>query len=101
MAESSFDVSIHLGPGVTAINSSSHNSKHSVQNEDIDPNKDEVHCSCRLMFGMFFAIFVVLALAVILVLYLLCQLSYQVDEACWYKEHRLPNISRQNDVPLD
>lgn len=97
MAESSFDVSVHLGPGVTAIHS---NSKTSLQNEDIDPNKDEVRCSCRLMCGIFFAIAVVLALAVILVLYLLCQLSYQVEEACWYKEHRLPNISRQNDVPL-
>ena len=91
MAESStFDVAIHLGPGVTSIQG--HN-KADESDEDSDPNKSEVQCTCKLMFGISFSIFVVASLAVILVLYLLCMLSYQVETACYYKEHRMPNFT--------
>ena len=90
MADSTFDLAIHLGPGVTSIPKSLQND----QETDSDPNKAEVRCSCRLFAGIFMSVFIVFSVAVILILYLLCELSYQKEEKCYLKEHRMPNHTR-------
>jgi hypothetical protein len=92
-----FDLAIHLGPGVTPIAPISEDDQRirTPSGEDsTDPNKTEVPCSCRFVFGIGMAIFIVSALTLILILYLLCQLDYQVDEKCYYKEHRMSNSTR-------
>eukprot|EP00093_Oithona_nana_P002948 02948.XXX_2026_2328_1 [CDS] Oithona nana genome sequencing. len=85
----SFDLAIHLGPGVTSIPKSLQ--EENDQESDSDPNKAEVRCSCRLFCGIFMSIFIVFSVTVILILYLLCELSYQKEEKCYLKEHRMPN----------
>ena len=110
MAETSFDVSIHLGPGVTSINnqkaagpaeddnSNPDNDNNAADaaaaSDDTDPNKGEVKCSGKLIAGISMSVLIIIGLTVILVLYLFCQLSYQKDEACYYKEHRMPNHTK-------
>ena len=63
----------------------------SDEESDTDPNKTDVKCSCRLTVGIFMSVFIVFGVFTILILYLLCQLSYQVEEACYLNEHRMPN----------
>ena len=87
MADSTFDLAIHLGPGVTSIPKS----LQSDQESDSDPNKAEVRCSCRLFTGIFLSVFIVFGVFVILIMYLLCQFSYQKGEKCYLNEHRMPN----------
>merc|ERR1712223_515100 len=98
MADTSFDVSIHFGPGVTSLPQDCKDDNNPEDNSD--PNKVEVPCSFGLMFGMFFSVFVVLALTVILILYLFCLLDYQVEEKCYYKEHRMPNYTKTTLKPI-
>ena len=83
------------GPGVTSIPKD-----YSDQESDTDPNKAEVKCSCRLIAGIFMSVFIVFGVFVILCLYLFCQLSYQVDEHCYLKEHKMPNLTQTMSKPL-
>jgi len=85
MGDTTFDVSLHLGPGVSKLPADCTGENNT---ENTDPNKVEVPWSFGLMFGIFFSIFVVLALTVIMILYLFCQLGYQkeAEHKCYYKE---------------
>ena len=71
-----------------------------VPDVTVDPNKSEVKCSCGLMFGIGMSFLITFALAIILVLYIFCQLEYQVDHKCYYKEHRLPNVTKHSEIYL-
>lgn len=95
MAEASFDVSLHLGPGVTSIAKSSNDPEnYDTVLDDSDPNKEEVKFSCKLLTGISCSVFIAASIAVILVLYIFCLLDYQVDEKCYYKEYRMPNATK-------
>ena len=50
MAEPSFDVAIHLGPGVSTLHNTNTNS--ADIDPYLDPNKKEVKCSAGLLFGI-------------------------------------------------
>ena len=99
MAETTFDVSLHLGPGVTTIAKSLDDSENDDLHandviDDSDPNKEEVKFTCRLLAGIIMSVFITASIFSILVLYIFCQLDYQVDEKCYYKEYRMPNATR-------
>ena len=84
MTESTFDVAIHLGPGVATINNQNEETETRFVDNETDPNKSEVKCSCGLFFGIGMTICIGVTLLVVLVLYLFCKLDYQVGEKCYY-----------------
>ena len=87
MTESTFDVAIHLGPGVATINNQNEETETQFVDNETDPNKSEVKCSCGLCFGISMTIMIGMMLVVILVLYLFCKLDYQIEEnmkKCYY-----------------
>jgi len=84
MGDTTFDVKLHLGQGVTKLPG---DCKVDDYDDNSDPNKVEVPCSFGLMFGISFSIFLVLALTVIMILYLFCQLGHQQEDVqCYYKQ---------------
>ena len=75
MTESTFDVAIHLGPGVATINNQNEETETQFVDNETDPNKSEVKCSCGLCFGIGGSIVIGAAMVIIVILYIACQLA--------------------------
>lgn len=106
MSKESFDLSIHLGPGVAQLKPSENKKtltdgenkkegKRSVKKDEDDPRED-VECSCKLCFGIGGSILIALGLLTILILYLGCLFEHQRGDQCYYRQPTVetPNFAK-------
>ena len=93
MKKETFDLAIHLGPGVSALKPAGEEvdedgevKKRRRGKTDEDDPREEVRCSFKLCLGIGGSFFIGGLLTVLIILYLACLLPHQTGDVCYYRQ---------------